>query len=834
MNDLYSKFNLQRKTLSSACYSAHPDQVTAATRLEAAKLFHPCDPALLDFDTTEDIAAESSPLGLERAIEALKVGIGIPSKGFNIFVMGSAGLGKHTMTKQLLAQHADLKSKLSDWCYVNNFSNGNKPVALQLPAGMGIRLKESLWHLIEELKKTVPTLLQNEDFISNVDKLQNELNDKEIAAFRAIEKRAKTKSCILKRSSNGYVIHPVKEGKIFSKEEFEKLPKEKQQAIDQSINELRRMLVNLLKQVPLWDQEMRQKKDQLERESIASTLDYLISQLPEDLMAIDCIVSHTENLKQHVLNNIPLFNGSLETEVNEYTGQKLSFSPYTIYDVNLLIDNSRLERPPIIYEDNPTYANLIGRIEHKGELGTFITNFTLIKPGAFHRANGGYLILDVIQLLNKPFVWDLFKRTLLSEEIKLQPLEQQLSVSALSSLEPDSIPLDIKVILVGDRTTYYLLKRYDPDFGQLFKIQADCSEQLTRTPESCRLYSRLIKTLQSEANTRHLDRNAVARIIEYAARLVEDGEKLTLHRETLSGVLLEANYWAQQHNHNLITLQAVEQTIDARQYRAGYLKECVTDSIHRGIHQIETEGETIGQVNGLSVICLDDSTFGRPSRITAAVHLGPSNILDIEREVDLSGASHSKGVMILTAFLREQYEQQQPLAFSATLTFEQSYGMVDGDSASAAELCALLSAIAQIPLKQNIAVTGAIDQHGNIEAIGGVNEKVEGFFDICNAGGLTGEQGVIIPKTNAAHLMVNKQVRQSVESKQFHVWAVDHISQVMVLLTGLPMGEINSQKQFPAHSINGAVISRIKQMNKALNKTNGKTNGHARLKKTKD
>lgn len=815
MKDSQSKASQQSKEVVSAHHSAHSKPVSKATKLNASELFHSCDPRQFDFDTTDDIEAVDTPLGLERAVEAIKLGIGVPSNGFNIFVMGSAGLGKHTITQQLLAQHCDKNKALSDWCYVNNFQDANKPVALQLPAGMGHRLQQKVQQMIEELKTTIPSLLQNEDYVHNTEQLQNELNDREIEAFQSIEDKAKKQGCILKRSKNGYLIHPVKDGKVLSKEDFAKLPAKEQQVIDKSIEELRLLLVNLLKQVPLWDQEMRDKKNLLEREFVAITLDYLVGQLPTDLMAIEPVKHYIDNLMQHVLANIPLFNGSLETEVNEYTGQKLSFSPFTAYDINIIVDNSKTAASPIIYEDNPTYANLIGRIEHKGELGTFITNFTLIRPGAFHRANGGYLIIDVLQLLNKPFVWDVFKRTLLSNELRIQPLEQLLSVNTIASLEPEVIPLDVKVILVGDRMMYYMLKQYDPDFGQLFKIQADCSEEISRTPESCLLYSQFIKQLQSDAQTRPLDRAAVARIIEFAARQVADGEKLTLHRGAISSVILEANYWAAQNKNEVINVKAVQQAIDAKQFRTGYLKECVNDNIHRGINQIDTQGEKIGQVNGLSVISVDENMFGRPCRITAAVHLGPSNVMNIEREVDLSGPSHSKGVMILTAFLRQQYEQKQPLSFSATLTFEQSYGMVDGDSASTAELCALLSAIAQVPLKQNIAITSAIDQHGNIEAIGGVNEKIEGFFDICNASELTGEQGVIIPKTNIAHLMVNEEVRQAVAAGRFHIWAVDHIDQVMTLLTGIPMGKLNAKKQYPAHSINAAIISRIKQMNRA-------------------
>ena len=790
---------------------------TQATKLTAAELFHPCDPNQFDFDTTDDINQSSPPLGLDRAIDAIKLGVGVQSAGFNIFLMGSTGLGKHAIAQQLLLQHRDPGKQLFDWCYVNNFRDGNKPIALQLPAGMGKRLKSEIHTLIEALKKTVPTLLQNEDYVQHADRLQNELNEKEIAAFQSIEEKAKAQNCILKRSQNGYLIHPIKKDKVLSKEEFDKLPDEEKAVIDKSIEELRLLLVNLLKQVPHWDQEMKEKKNKLERDYMLITVDYLIGQLPEELLAIDSVSHYIESLKRHVLDNIPLFNGSLETEINEYTGQKLSFSPYTVYEVNIIVDNSDTDASPVIYEDNPTYANLIGRIEHKGELGTFVTNFTLIKPGAFHRANGGFLVIDVIQLLNKLFVWDVFKRTLLSNQIRLQPLEQLLSVNSIASLEPDSIPLDVKIILVGDRMMYYMLKQYDPEFSQLFKVQADCSEEINRTEESCLHYSQLIGQLQSDAKARPLDRTAVARLIEFAARQAEDGEKLTLHRGNISAIILEADFLARQHEQAVITDNLIQQAIEAKQFRSGYLKECITDNIQRGINQIDTQGSKIGQVNGLSIISVDENMFGRPCRITAVVHLGQSHVVNIEREVDMSGPSHSKGVMILTAYLREQYEQKQPLSFSATLTFEQSYGMIDGDSASAAELCALLSAIAQIPIKQNIAVTGAIDQHGNIEAIGGVNEKIEGFFDICNLKGLTGEQGVIIPRTNLAHLMVNESVRHSVQNGTFHIWVADHVDQVMNLLTEVAMGKINTKNQYPANSINAAIITRIKQMNKALN-----------------
>ncbi|WP_084419408.1 Lon protease family protein [Photobacterium sp. J15] len=831
MKEFSPKASRQYMDMNQGHQTAQITPLTEARKLSSTELYHPCDPGLFDFTTTNDIEPLNTPLGLDRAVNAIKLGMGIPSKGFNIYVMGSTGLGKHSVTQRLLTENIDKNKPVYDWCYVNNFRENNKPTILRLPAGMGKVLRKKVQQLIDELKVTVPSALQNENLIKETDLLQNALNEKEITAFQAIETKADEKQCILKRSRNGYLIHPVRNDKVMSKEEFSKLSLKEQEQINNDIEELRFMVVNLLKQVPIWDQEMRAKKEKLERECVGITLDYLAGQLPAELLEIESVNKYIQKLKQHVLDNIPLFSGSLETEINEYTGQKLSFSPFTVYDVNIIVDNSKTEGIPVIYEDNPTFVNLFGRIEHRGEFGAFVTNFTLIKPGAFHRANGGYLLLDVNQLLNKPFVWDVIKRTLLSKELRIQPLEQLLSINSIASLEPDVAPIDIKVILFGSRLFYYLLKQYDPDFNQLFKVQADCAEEIDRTPEACQMYAKFIRHLQKESQTRPLSNEAVARIIEYAARQVEDGEKLTLHQGDINSMILESNYWAGEQNQDVIALEHIEKAIDEKEYRTGYYKELITESIHRGISKIETEGMRVGQVNGLSVYRIDDSMFGRPTRITAAVHLGQGNVINIEREVSLSGPSHSKGIMILTAFMRQQYEQREPLSFSATLTFEQSHGMVDGDSASTAELCALISAIAQVPLKQGIALTGAIDQHGHVEAIGGVNEKIEGFFEICSTRGLTGEQGVIIPKTNTAHLMINQKVRQAVDRGEFHIWTVDHLDQVMTLLTDKEMGKLSDKQRYPASSINGAVLARIKRMNKAKNPENEDTK---RSKKQKD
>jgi len=479
--------------------------------------------------------------------------------------------------------------------------------------------------------------------------------------------------------------------------------------------------------------------------------------------------------------------------------------------VNVLVDHSQSKGAPVIYEEHPTYNNLIGRIEHLAQMGALVTDFNLIKPGALHRANGGYLILDARQLLPQPYAWDGLKRALRSREVRIEPLGQALSLVSTVSLEPEPIPLDEKVVLIGERLLYYLLYQYDPDFGELFKVEADFNEEMARTSENNLLYARLIGTMARKEELRPFDRGAVARVIERSTRMAGDAEKLSTHMLSIADLLREADYWADVAGNNVVTTDDVQRAIDAQIHRADRLQERVQEQIQRGTILIDTTGERVGQVNGLSVIGLGNFAFGQPSRITARARLGKGEVVDIEREVELGGPIHSKGVLILSGFLGARYAAKRPLSLSASLVFEQSYGGVEGDSASMAELCALLSALAEVPIKQSWAMTGSVNQHGEAQPIGGVNEKIEGFFDVCclQGRGLTGKQGVIIPASNVQHLMLRQDIVEAVEAGQFHVYPVRTVDQAMELLTGIPAGEQDEEGNFPEGSINQRVEARL-------------------------
>jgi lon-related putative ATP-dependent protease len=531
------------------------------------------------------------------------------------------------------------------------------------------------------------------------------------------------------------------------------------------------------------------------------------------------VVDHLNQVQEDVVENAEDFlpsadNGQQQRMMEAMTGQR--HPELSRYKVNVLIDNSDTEGAPVVYEDNPTYQNLIGRVEHRAQMGALTTDFSLIKPGALHRANGGYLILDVRKVLTQPYAWEGLKRVLRSEEIKIESLGQQLSLISTVSLEPEAIPLDVKVALFGDRLLYYLLHQLDPDFADLFKVAADFSEQMDRDPENQKLYAQLIATLIEREELPDFDRAAVGRVIERSARMVGDAEKMTAHMRALTDLLSEAAYWMKQNGRDVVSEADVQEAIDQQIHRVDRVRERIQENILRDTLLIDTEGAEVGQINGLAVLALGDYMFGRPNRITARVRLGKGQVVDIEREVDLGGPLHSKGVMILTGFLSGRYARSNPLSLSASLVFEQSYGGVDGDSASSAELYTLLSAISEIPIKQSFAVTGSVNQHGRIQAIGGVNEKIEGFYDICEARGLTGDQGVLIPASNMKHLMLRRDIVEAVEENRFHIYAVETVDQGIEILTGKPAGEPDAEGEYPEDSVNGRVLNRLQMMAERL------------------
>ncbi len=792
--------------------------------LNAADLYQPCDLAGLDFADTSELEPLAPGLGQERALEAIDLGVNVPHRGYNLYLMGSGGLGKHALIKGFLEQRRRESPAPDDWCYVADFNNPQRPYALRLPPGRGRLVRADLSQLVDDLLNAVPAAFQGEEYGHRAEEIQKEFKSREEDAATAIGHKAKERGIALLHTPTGYTLAPVREGHILAPDDFNALPEEEREHIGEVIEELREALQQTLSQVPLWQKEMRGRFKILNQETMEGTVTTLMGQLAADYADLPAVHDYLAAARKDMIENGDLFR---QGDGEEGRAPRPEDPPFTRYRVNLLVDNAELRGAPVIHEDNPSYLNLIGRIEHIAHLGTLSTDFTLIKAGALHRANGGYLILDALRLLGNPFAWDALKRVLRAGEIRIESLERVLSLAGTTSLEPEPIPVEVKVVLVGERLLYYLLDAYDPDFAQLFKVAADFAEEMPRQPGQDPIYARLIATLQRQERLLPLTPDGVACVIEQAARRVADRERLSMHVGGLLDLLRESDHLARRERLERIGEDQVEGAIVARRRRLGQLRERLQEEILRGTLFIDTKGSQLGQVNGLSVIALGDQAFGTPARISATARLGHGEVVDIQREVEQAGPIHSKGVLILSGYLGRRYARFQPLCLSASLVFEQTYGLVEGDSASVAELCALLSAIGDIPLKQALAITGSVNQHGEVQAIGGVNEKIEGFFDICQARGLTGEEGVIIPQANRKHLMLNKAVRAAVARGDFRVHSVAHVDQALELLTGQAAGLPDQDGLYPTDSINGQIQERLATffaVRQQLNRNRGEDN----------
>jgi lon-related putative ATP-dependent protease len=783
-------------------------------------LYQRTDSSQFDFETTAELAVPVGIVGQPRAVEAIRFGIGIKRQGYNIYALGPVGVGKHSIVGQFFEQHAAGEPVPSDWCYVNNFQDPHKPWALCLPPGRAAELRRDMDQLIQELRTDLSAAFDSEEYRTRRQALEEELKERQENAFQDVQRQAQERSLSLVETPSGLVLAPVRDGQMLSPEDVQKLPVEEQQRMEADVEQLQDTLQKVVQQFPRWQREIRQKVKGLDGETTNLAVGGHIEELRQKYSGLkeveDYLAAVQQDVSEHVHEFIPQEEDQ-ESAVQSTIGESSSSSEYLRaelpltrrYQVNVLVDHSSSKGAPVIYEDNPIYQDLIGRVEHLAQMGALVTDFNLIKPGALHLANGGYLILDARKVLMQPYAWEELKRALQSRQIRIGLPEQTLSTVSTVSLEPEAIPLDIKVAMLGDRTLYYLLHEADPDFDELFKVQADFEEEMDRTPENQALYARLIGSMIRRAELQPFNRAAVARIIEHSSRLVGDAAKLSMQMQTIANLVREADYWAGQAGHAVVDAADVQRAIDAQVYRSDRVRAQIQEEILRGTILIDTQGTKVGQINGLSVLQMGNFSFGQPSRITARVRIGKGEVINIEREVEMSGPIHSKGVLILSGFLGARYAADRPLSLSASLVFEQSYSGVEGDSASSAELYALLSAIAEAPIKQSLAVTGSVNQHGQVQAIGGVNEKIEGFFDLCRARGLTGEQGVLIPASNVKHLMLRHDVVEAVTAGQFHVWAVETIDQGIELLTGVPAGERDRAGSYPEGSINHRVEARL-------------------------
>jgi len=794
----------------------------AIKRLEADLLYQRCDPEQFDFNTTEELEDLSEVIGQPRAVDAVRFGIGILHKGYNLFALGPTGTGKHALVQRYASEQARAGKLPPDWCYVNNFQQPHEPRMLSMPPGRGVELERDMEQLVEDLHDVIPTVFDSDEYRTHSRAIEDELSEQREQALHEIQEHAEEKKITLIRTPSGFTLAPMRDDEVLGPEEFEKLPEDERERIERDTENLQEQLRKVLQQVPGWQKEARDRIGELNREIAASAVSHLIDTLRAAYRELPKVCEYLDEVEKDVIENFRHFlHHEEEKHGLQIVGAELAERDDEMqvdkrYMVNAFITHENQDSAPVIYEDYPSYNNLIGRVEHRAELGALLTDFTMIRPGALHRANGGYLIVDALKVLMQPFAWEGLKRALQAGEICIESLAQLMSVVSTVSLAPQPIPLNIKVILLGEPHIYYLLSMYDPEFNELFKVAADFDYRMDRTPESQQLYARLIGSLVRVEKLRHLDRSAVARVIEHSARLLEDGEKLLTHTRSLTDILREADYWATQQEHDTVTGDDVQRAIDARIYRVDRVRERMQEEVSRGTLLIDTTGQKTGQVNGLSVLDLGNFMFGRPSRITARARMGDGEVVDIEREVELGGPIHSKGVFILSALLGGRYLPDRPLALTASLVFEQSYGEIEGDSASSAEFYALLSALADAPVLQSLAVTGSVNQQGEIQPIGGVNEKIEGFFDICNMRGLTGDQGVIIPATNVKHLMLREDVCEAVVAGKFAIHAIDSVDDGIELLTGLPAGQRDEQGLFPDGSLNRRVEDTLTRYSVAM------------------
>ncbi|KAA6184179.1 AAA family ATPase [Thiohalocapsa marina] len=782
------------------------------TALRPDQLYQRCDPQDLDFDTTAELTPLDGFMGQQRAVDALQFGIGMRHKGYNLFVLGPSGMGKHALVRREVERRAAEEKVPADWCYVFNFDDMHRPRALRLPPGQGVELQRDSEQLIRDLGDAIVGVFESDEYRTRVQSMHEALEEQQEQAFSEIQQHAEEKDIALLRTPTGITLAPLQKGKPLGPQEFHKLPEEDRKRIEQDITALQEDLRRVLHQLPLWKKRTDEQVEALNHELASTAIAHLFEVLAEKYAELEPVTAHLQQVQADVIEHYRAFLPDQDNKpaLLGLQLQRNEGPPWQRrYQVNLLLAHDRDGGAPVVYEDLPSYNNLVGRVEHRANMGALETDFTLVRAGALHRANGGYLVLDALKLLLQPFAWDGLKRALQAGEIRIESLGQITSLISTLSLEPEPIPLTVKVVLIGDRRIYYLLSMLDPELDTLFKVAVDFEDRFERDAESTHLYARLIASLVQQERLRPFDRAGVARIVEQGARLAEDNQRLSGHMRSLADLAREADYWAGQHGRAQVGAAEVQRAIDAQIGRADRIRRRIQEEIERGTILIDIDGSQVGQVNGLAVIALGGFRFGHPSRITARTRLGDGEVLDIEREAKLGGPIHSKGVLILQGFLSGRYVPQHPLSLSASLVFEQSYGGVEGDSASSAELYALLSSLAQTPIRQDLAVTGSVNQQGQIQAIGGVNEKIEGFFDICAARGLTGTQGVIIPSANVKHLMLRQDVVEAVAQGRFSVHAVSSVDQGIALLTGLPAGQRDADGGFPPDSLNGRVEARL-------------------------
>ena len=794
----------------------------AITKLTSDQLYRKCDPSKFDFNTTADLEERLSALGQDRAIHAVELGIHIKSRGYNLFCLGPEGTGKTSLVKRILEKEAKNRKTPDDWAYVYNFDEPYKPLAMSFPAGQAAEFAKDVDELLDELSDSLPEIIESEEYKAALGIIRQKYKAKKEEYINVLQKKAKGKRVSLLHMQMGLVVAPMKDGEVLSPDAFEQLPEEEKKLVMEDLNAMQEEIENATQDLPRWEEKQKREitilREKFVRSAVKDPIDALRkkykSQQPSRFL---------KQIQDNILDNIDDFvptdsdRQAAATGADEDPLQQLlskmkqpEEDKFAKFKVNVIVKNVPNSGAPIITVDYPTQGNLVGKVERIQQYGALLTDFTLIKAGALHQANGGFLLLDARKVLEQPYAWDSLKRAIASKRVKIEAPSEETSFTTIS-LDPEPIPLDIKVVLTGDFEIYELLSERDPDFRDFFKVEADFGMIMDRNAENEVEYAKLIGSLSKKKQLRSLNRQAVARVIEYASRMADDAGKLTAHISSIGDLLREADYWARVSNSKQIGKNHIDQAIEAQIYRSDRIKKAMLEEIDKGTILMDVKGERVGQINGLVVYDFSRYSFGKPARITTQVRIGKGDFMDIEREISMSGPIHTKGVLILKSLISNRFAKHSPLSLSASIVFEQSYGGVDGDSASSTEYYCLLSAIANLPIKQSIAVTGSINQFGEIQPIGGVNEKIEGFFDVCAHDGLTGKQGVVIPRTNVDNLMLRADIVQAVEEGRFTIYAIDTVDDGIEILTGVKAGKLDNKGNYPKGTVNYMVEESLRQ-----------------------
>jgi predicted ATP-dependent protease len=757
-------------------------------RLPQSALSHPCDPRKLGFKTTDDLLDLEDVIGQPRALHALGLGSEVHGPGYNIFVLGLSGSGRTTLSKEYLQRKAAAEPIPDDWCYVNNFENNHKPKAISLPVGQGVEFRKDIEELITRCKGEIPRAFESEEYIQERDRLINELKKKQDAEFIRLQQFVEKYNFAIARSPFGFVLVPSVGGKPLKQDELEALSPEKREKLNGLQSKLGEDVEKSIQRLREMEKNTYADLQELNSNTVSFLAGPMINLLKEKYNGLDQVLTHIDELQQDIVSNANMFQSDDGGNIaNEATVVNVNRDWTRRYQINVLVDNSQLDGAPVIAENYPSYTNLLGRIEHEAILGASRTDFTMIRPGALHKANGGYLLIPSRDIIINPYAWEGLKRALRDGEIRIVELANQLGLLSTATLEPEPIPLNTKIVLIGSPLLYYLLRAYDEDFSKLFKVRAEFGTMMDRSPDTEKEYGLFVKSVVLDNELPTFDNSAVARIIEYSSRLAGDQEKLSTRFGKIADLIREAAYWADKTDNNVVTSNEVQLALDESIYRSNLIEERLQELISQGTLMIDFSGKVVGQVNALSVFLLGDYMFGRPNRVTAATYPGKGSVVDIERQAKLGGALHTKGVLILGGFMNERYGRGKPLSLGASVTFEQSYEEVQGDSASAAELVALLSSIAELPLRQD-----------------------------RKAKELTGDQGVIIPVGNQRHLMLRKDVIDAVSEGQFHIWAVETINEIVELMTDMETGERQKDGSYPEDTFNYAIMSKLEEFSKSI------------------